>query len=645
MKIQHNIMAMNAYRNLGMNNSKLSKNLEKLSSGYRITRAGDDAAGLAISEKMRAQIAGLDQAQKNAQSGINLVQTAEGALTEVHDMLNRMTTLATQAANGTYTETDREKIQAEINALTDEIDRIADNSNFNGQKLLDGSLDANGATINANDLKDSKALTLIGSAGGTPPVYHKNTANASKTSFTLDLRNIDNLNYKVTADAGEKMEVYFGGFQNKNVLSDDSTAIQIELKKDEVVTAKSLANAIEKQIAGNNNDNKVEIKLGQNSTTAIEYEVTNNGDGTLTFTMTDAGYETASAAYDAATATNEGYSSSDDNWDVFRGNFDVNFFTVAANDTKTADADQKGLAKELLDTKGGAINGTTVVHEGSASKSNQLFDASFDFLNYEVKDGAGLQIGDEYYVWATSKETLNKDYASNVKVVDLTDLDPEKLTRGFNKDGSVSGQGNGDTNALTEVFNRLTVAAKDNKTFAVQGQAIGFTLEITERFDNTSSADLTNKDGVDKVIRSFGGIDTEKYNTTGTSLSLQIGADSVETIDLKIDSMKADALGIKGLDISTREKANAAIDTINAAIEKVSVTRGNLGAVQNRLEHTINNLGVMEENIQDAEANIRDTDIADEMMAYTKNNILIQSAQAMLAQANQVPQGVLQLMG
>ncbi len=139
MRIQHNIMAMNSYRNLSGNNRALSKNLEKLSSGYKINRAGDDAAGLAISEKMRAQIAGLEQSQKNAQSGINLVQTAEGALTEVHDMLNRMVTLATQAANGTYSSTDISKIQAEIKELNAEIKRISTSSNFNGVTLLDST--------------------------------------------------------------------------------------------------------------------------------------------------------------------------------------------------------------------------------------------------------------------------------------------------------------------------------------------------------------------------------------------------------------------------------------------------------------------------------------------------------------------------
>ena len=148
MRIQNNIMAMNAYRNYTNNTSALSKNLEKLSSGYKINRAGDDAAGLAISEKMRAQITGLEGAQKNAKDGISLVQTAEGALTEVHDMLNRMVELADQSANGTYDATDRQQLQKEITQLQSEIDRIADSSNFNGIKLLDGSLDGKSEVAN-----------------------------------------------------------------------------------------------------------------------------------------------------------------------------------------------------------------------------------------------------------------------------------------------------------------------------------------------------------------------------------------------------------------------------------------------------------------------------------------------------------------
>ena len=406
MKIQHNIMAMNAYRNLGMNNSKLNKNLEKLSSGYRINRAGDDAAGLAISEKMRSQIAGLEQAQKNAQSGINLVQTAEGALTEVHDMLNRMVTLATQAANGTYSPSDQAKVQSEIDSLTEEIDRIAKNSNFNGTKLLDGNL--GGVQFNDD--------------------YISNTASGKN-------------------EAGLAAVSVSGG---------------------------SLVAA-----------DKITVKVGS-SNKGLTVGVT-AGSGGVAFTAS---------------------------------NFDI----------------------EIKDAGGNTVTSSTVI--------------------------AG-----------------NASYTATFK-------------------------------------------AKASATAAEKAAYDGMTVSFTT--GNTLNTKTS----------------TFEIAAAGNGLQLQIGSSKDETITVNVDSMSAQSLGIdKGsMNVGDPAAANAAIDTINAAIETVSVQRSNLGAIQNRLEHTINNLGVMEENIQDAEANIRDTDIADEMMAYTKNNILIQSAQAMLAQANQVPQGVLQLM-
>ena len=176
MRIQHNIAAMNSYRNYSNNVSAVNKNLEKLSSGYKINRAGDDAAGLAISEKMRAQISGLEAASKNAKDGTSLVKTAEGALTEVHDMLNRMVTLAQQSANGTYdNETDRAQLQKELNQLRTEIDRIADSSNFNGINLLDGSMSADGVVATYNDV----ALTPVRDA--------KNGQAAAKGQFEVDM--------------------------------------------------------------------------------------------------------------------------------------------------------------------------------------------------------------------------------------------------------------------------------------------------------------------------------------------------------------------------------------------------------------------------------------------------------------------------
>ena len=349
MRIQHNIMAMNAYRNYSNNTSALSKNLEKLSSGYKINRAGDDAAGLAISEKMRAQITGLDKAQDNAKDGISLVQTAEGALTEVHDMLNRMYELAEQSANGTFEDgTDRKQLQKEVTQLRSEIDRIADSANFNGINLLDGSMQ-DGATI---------TLTVTG------------TANGATVSSTTNL-------------------------------------------------------------------------------------------GTTTFN---------------------------------------------SNDSLT-------------------IGGKTFTFDGTTIKSDAAFKKA-------IKD-AGFTLG-----------------------------------------------------------------SKGNATM------------------------------------------------TGKALTLQIGdtSASYNQLNVSINDCHTAALEIDKLDIGNQKGAAAALDVIKNAINYVSDVRGTLGATQNRLDHTINNLSVMQENIQDAESTIRDTDVADEMMAYTKNNILIQSAQAMLAQANQVPQGVLQLL-
>ena len=407
MRIQHNIMAMNAYRNYNNNTSALSKNLEKLSSGYKINRAGDDAAGLAISEKMRAQITGLKAASKNVKDGVSLVKTAEGALQEVHDMLNRMDYLATQSANGTYdNEVDRLNLQKEVTALSSEIDRIADSSNFNGTKLLDGTL---------------------------------------------------------------------GGYKIKTPLT----------KLEGVHDADCMT------VTGG--------KLADGDYVSLKH-ATANGKVTLE--------------------------------EVTVGGVKVAF----------ANLRDKGLEAEVVAPKD--------------------------------KDGKDTTVG----TWTVK-----------IKVADKT------------------------------------------KATADIADAVGDGLTVTYK--------ALGKPGADETL---------KFETDGTGdgLKLQIGdtADAFNQLKVNVGDMHAKGLGIDTVDISDQSGAAAAIQKIKDAINTVSSTRGDLGAVQNRLEHTQNNLSVMTENIQDAESTIRDTDVADEMMAYTKNNILIQSAQAMLAQANQVPQGVLQLL-
>ncbi|RPF48367.1 flagellin [Hydrogenoanaerobacterium saccharovorans] len=393
MIIQHNIMALNAHRQLGGNNTAVSKNLEKLSSGFKINRAGDDAAGLAISEKMRAQIKGLERAQANAQDGISLVQSAEGALTEVHSMLNRMVELATQSANGTYKDdVDRDALQSEVDSLNAEINRIAEYTDFNGIKLLDGTVGGYNATN-------------IPAAAG---IHGANPATVSGGKLAAG----DVVNFTIAAD---------GKVTIKDLNGDAPGAAGITANGD-----------------------------AKNPT----------GAGTFKFTI----------SMNKATATAEDY----EKWN-------------------------------------------------------------------------GVEI-------------------------------------------SFTSIGNG---APTDVA--FTVAA--------------------------------NADG-----------------NIGGGLNLQIGDSASQQINVSIADMGTKALGIDTISIGTEAGAKNAIQTIKDAINKVSTNRSNLGAVQNRLEHTINNLGVTTENMTAAESRIRDVDMAKEMMAFTKNNVLTQAAQAMLAQANQQPQSVLQLL-
>ncbi len=696
MRIQHNIMAMNAYRNYTNNVSAMKANLEKLSSGYKINRAGDDAAGLAISEKMRAQITGLETAQKNAKDGISLVQTAEGALTEVHDMLNRMVELATMSANGTYDNTtDRAQLQKEMDQLNSEINRIADSANFNGIKLLDGSMDADGRIANTttvfagmkigNNVNGTPVGNTAGNVGGpntkngilltgstlAPATgalnksddsvrYHKDAAVAGKTSFTVDLdgtgysaaagTKIENIEFLLQAGAAD---TFTGG--GVNHLSTSATAgaalkYSVTANGEGKITSEDIATAIEKAI--NDNGGKVYLKVGNNKgdgtaggvSARIEYTVTRDGDK-LKFEMTDKGYDDACAA--ANTDAAKGANAQGENY--FAGNFNIG---LVGNATVAAGTDlAKFAAANDLAVVGNAA--TCEINEGT-TPADTIYAQAYIRFNTDnaasangvnkttdyIADGKGFKIGDEYYVFAGSDATFNTEYADNVKVVDIRDLknltDGQKGTDEFKND-------------LRKALDRLSVAAKDNEMFDVQVEERGTMLVLNERTTYSGGANLTEKDwGLEKQIQKF---DSATSKTTvlkeaGKSLTLQIGdtAEDFNQLKVNIKDIHTDSLGIDKIRIDDQTSAAAAIDVIKAAINKVSDIRGTLGATQNRLDHTINNLSVMTENIQDAESTIRDTDVAAEMMKYTKNNILIQSAQAMLAQANQVPQGVLQLL-
>ncbi len=527
MRIQHNISAMNAYRNYNNNTKSLSKNLEKLSSGYRINRAGDDAAGLAISEKMRAQITGLNAASKNVKDGISLVQTAEGAMQEVHDMLGRMKYLATQSSNGTYqNEVDRENLQKEVDSLLEEIDRIADSSNFNGQKLLDGSLGGgNGKVVLGGNIGSTKAAATKGSFS-----FKLSTTAASVGGF----------NSSTGAKVGQEFTA--------NIGLEDGRMISVKLRASTGAT-------------------------GSDATTLYDK------DGKAVFTAKGSeikGSEVMSALVSELKKTSL---SKDFDISLDATNGEIKFTNLKAG----SDAPQIG-SIGLVDSEAPSVAGTFASEKGK-SEARLVADASITRFTGSNFDESVFSINGKKFIVAASGGLSGANFTLGA-----------------------------DVTVLNEAGNQAENLALISEKAGVKATIDGNQLRIE--------------------------------GDKGEGLKLQIGdtSDKFNQMNVNVADLHTQALGLKGLDISNADSAGAAIQVIQDAINSVSSTRGDLGALQNRLEHTSNNLSVMTENIQDAEATIRDTDVADEMMKYTKNNILVQSAQAMLAQANQLPQGVLQLL-
>ena len=453
MVVQHNMQAANANRMLNVTTSAQSKSTEKLSSGYRINRAADDAAGLTISEKMRKQIKGLDRASTNAEDGVSAVQTAEGALTEVHSMLQRMNELATQSANGTNSNTDRKAIQDEIDQLTTEIDRVSETTKFNETYLLKGD--------------------------GAEKAHNVNAHDAGIDGVTL-------------TDKGDKVDV----------------------------TLKELKAGDKISIAGKN-------------------------------------------------------------------------YTIGAT------VDQ---AKKLYDgiAKGNKItvNGTTYELAGATDAAKGQISQTD--LDGKIKGGTTVEYGNKkaYVINDTATTGIDDNDSSIITAGKAYQLQTAEIVKASNIGTDTAAAADKNTGALADATNKFTLT----KGKVNYNDALSFNLHVG------ADADMTNK------------------------------------IAVNIDSMNSAGLGVKGIKADTEQDATYAIDAIADAISTVSSQRSALGAVQNRLEHTINNLDNVVENTTSAESRIRDTDMAEEMVNYSKNNILAQAGQSMLAQANQSNQGVLSLL-
>ena len=543
MIVQHNMSAMNANRMLGITNSSLAKSTEKLSSGYKINRAADDAAGLSISEKMRSQIRGLNKASDNAQDGISLIQTAEGALNESHSILQRMRELSVQASNGTETDDDREAVQKEISQLQDELTRISSTTEFNTMKLLDGSL---GGGSSATGIKvDASVSNKALQAGAL-----KTTA-ATNGKYTSDgaISAADDLS------AGDTTSLTVNFLNEKG----EQDSITVNLKYKDATTLVSEDGSREYTVAAGKAtvEDKTKAFLAELKQTSLADDFTMVGtaaDGKIEFTAKTAGTEASRIL-----------STSESN--IKAGVFTQATATKATDTTAPADAYQS-IAAGVGTYDGGA---TTNIDD-------YIFTVNGERFMYATADG----------VAALKSKT---DYSDvNFVKADAVDAD-----------------------AATAMASLISAKTGINATA------------------NTTSVDLKP---------------SASSSTAGKGMTLQIGANEGQTMSFSIDDMSAKSLGVDGnkVDLATQSGAQKATTTIDAAIKKVSEQRSKLGAVQNRLEHTIANLDTASENTQTSESRIRDTDMAEEMVAYSKNNILLQAGQSMLAQANQSNQGVLSLL-
>lgn len=743
MVVQHNLQAMNANRMLGITTDAAAKSTEKLSSGYRINRAADDAAGLAISEKMRKQIRGLDQASANAEDGISSVQTAEGALAEVQDMLQRMNELCVQAANGTNSRTDRQYIQDEIDQLVTEIDRVAETTKFNDTYLLKGD----------ETKETTKQYTVNYSLEKTPNLVSNALDNADALDYKVNYKGTNNVLMvsKDVLSTGSNVRHAADKIQT----GDDITKY---MKKDmdttDLVDSDNNCGALfngDKYVAFINVELNSEVKVGANgavhgqqplTTDAQRYECdlsTNGVDDVVRANKDLYIYDTVN---DTVTHLNAGddmteYLKKDDNTmkdnyrlvdildtgkerlydstgdnpaanlyvfdgavygldNSIKGNPDVKFefdqnprwgyidTQQSKNDicditvSGTATIARFTQACKILDVTGG------IAYEVDSSNFYKNIDVDNDDITvtnlltgqsetWDMKDFLDNLDGGDYIVVRDlktypfgSSERVQKTLLE--KTVDNPNNDNLDVYADFAWDNNYIEYDNS-MQKLYDVNGQEVSGMALNKYYDGDKYLGGLYTTAQARAIDKVFADTVNESNSDEYKNLLANMQQEDPSAKPAKIgdyiqitsrdvaadlefSLQVGADSdrANKIDVGINSLTAAGLGIDkihsnlvGIVDDTGNNATDAIDVVAAALQKVSTQRSALGAVQNRLEHTIKNLDNVVENTQSAESAIRDTDMADEMVRYSNQNVLQQAGQSMLAQANQANQGVLSL--
>lgn len=573
MRINYNVSSIIARNALNINDTRLSNSIQRLSSGLKINSAADDAAGLAISLKMNAQIKGLEQANQNANDGVSVVNTADGAMSEMHDILQRMNELAIQSANGTNADSDREQIQLEIDQLVEELDRIAETTQFNAQNLLDGSFAYKGYTNTENvkvmsysdgvssgtyainnlvynqyedTIKDYAAYIEESTEG---EVTHEERFAAESAD---DIK--DALFYDTDITSGTGMKGFPDG--SKVILEDENIVIKAE--------------------------NDFQVKISLNDRKAID------GSGVTTTTL-------------VTHLTTDCYK----NIVVENADGSVKYNISQVNFVKEVDKDGVQMP-----------NTPTTIHTGSTQEglrhlSEDLAEAfKEDFPNKEIEVVDCEYSGGIFKVTAKAADDLSDNPTTKTLEFKVTIPVP-----------------NG-SNMTEEQY------IKELPDKVQQDHLNNYLYTHTDTIQTTYTVGGDDKDNENIML-----------NLTGMGpMRLQVGANEGQVIQIEIPCLKTEYLGVDGLDITTEEKATAAIDTIGNAINQLSTIRAKIGAYCNRIEHTITNLDTTEENMTASYSRIMDVDMATEMTEYSTVQVLVESSTSMLAQANERPQSVLQLL-
>jgi len=738
MRVYHNIPALFTYNALNSTNESLQKSINKLSTGLRINTAADDAAGLAISEKMRAQVRGLDMAVRNAQDGISMIQTAEGALNETHSILQRMRELAVQAANDTLTANDRQVIQSEIDQLKEEVDRIASTTQFNKKKLLDGSasvlwssdkletkafvrgslrqIDQFGQkaaaegnfkiTIEATPgqgqiqksdifkVKHDISTTMItdvgvnvGTNGSLEAGEYTVTLTTSNGNIVAKLNWGTNSSTNGTIDLVNNTATFKIETSNSITVNLDPDVLASISEGDEATQTFTLGSSIVESISDTSN-----ILVTNNPITITgvvpegEYTLTvSTNSSNVIFTLA---WDGASASVSAATAStapvtfdvNGGTITVDFNmsaagvvgksvtFNVTAPNITINPITAEVGDVAPKWASLRDIDR-FWDANGKFLledPQTITMIQGDGNKATVTLYATdtigdvVEKLNAAIRDqlGQGQYVSDEdadnfvTYVNEGAEDSNTPDAVAGTIVI-------RSVVAG--KNGEISFAGDED---VLKALSLSQIQASKENVFSVNvrdahsGQPVAQNVSVTGNiligivhpnvdveFDTMADVAVSwNSTTKQFELANASGTYETSLHLADNSTVFQIGANQGEDMGIDLGNMSVRSLGINKVLVTDRDSAARSITIIDGALDKVSNQRAKLGAYQNRLEHTINNLTTASQNLTAAESRIRDLDMAQEMMNFTKLQILMQAGNAMLAQANTLPQAVLQLL-